>query len=124
MANNKNLIPLNKRTPRERKEISRKGAQATNELKRKRKSMREQMEMLLSLPLDKDAKASLKELGIDSTDDMNKQMALLVATYNQAMCGDTKATNIIRELVGEKVTEIKVSTSIDDKVKQLNELLK
>ena len=47
MANEQNLIPLGKRSQRERKEIARKGANATNELKRKRKTLRVELLALL-----------------------------------------------------------------------------
>lgn len=39
MANEQNLIPLNKRTQRERKEIAAKGAEATNKVRREKKDM-------------------------------------------------------------------------------------
>ena len=43
MANEQNLIPLNKRTQRERKEIARKGAEATNKIKAERKTLKEEL---------------------------------------------------------------------------------
>lgn len=39
MANEQNLIPLNERTQRERKEIAAKGADATNKVRREKKDM-------------------------------------------------------------------------------------
>ena len=39
MANEQNLIPLNERTQRERKEIAAKGAEATNKVRREKKDM-------------------------------------------------------------------------------------
>ena len=123
MANKKNLIPLSQRTPQERKEISRKGAEATNAKLKQRKAMKEQMEMLLSLPLKNDrAKAKFKELGVDSGD-MNNQMALIVATYQKALKGDMQAMNVVRELIGERVQQVEINTNIDDKVKELHVIL-
>ena len=123
MANKKNLIPLSQRTPQERKEISRKGAEATNAKLKQRKAMKEQMEMLLSLPLKNDrAKAKFKELGVDSVD-MNNQMALIVATYQKALKGDMQAMNVVRELIGERVQQVEINTNIDDKVKELHVIL-
>lgn len=40
MANEQNLIPLNQRSQRERKEIAAKGAEATNKAKREKKDFR------------------------------------------------------------------------------------
>lgn len=118
MANEENLIPFNKRTPRERKEIAIKGANATNEQKRQRKAMREQMEMLLKLPpINAQAKQKIKELGIDEKE-IDNQMLLMVAIFNKAMKGDIQAVNVVRELIGERIqqaeVQIKQPTFIDD----------
>ena len=118
MANEENLIPLNKRTQRERKEISTKGANATNEQKRQRKAMREQMEMLLKLPpINAQAKQKIKELGIDEKE-IDNQMLLMVTIFNKAMKGDIQAVNVVRELTGERIqqaeVQIKQPTFIDD----------
>ena len=82
MANEQNLIPLNKRTQRERKEIARKGAEATNRIRAERKSLRE--ELLLLLEQDK----------------MQEKISL--ALLDQAKKGNTKAYEIIRDTIGEK----------------------
>ena len=118
MANEENLIPFNKRTPRERREISIKGANATNEQKRQRKAMREQMEMLLKLPpINAQAKQKIKELGIDEKE-IDNQMLLMVTIFNKAMKGDIQAVNVVRELTGERIqqaeVQIKQPTFIDD----------
>ena len=100
-----------------------KGGIASGESRRKKKAMREQMEMLLSLPFaDEEAKENMKELGIP-VDDIDNQMALMIATYQKALTGDTSAINIVREVIGERVQEIKVNTGIDAKVKELEETL-
>lgn len=118
-----NLIPFNELTQEQQREIASKGGKASVEAKRKKKAMREQMEMLLSLPLKDDrVKRKFEALGID-TDDMDNQMALMVATYQQALKGNTNAINIVREIIGERVQEIKVNTNIDEKVKELEKVL-
>ena len=120
MAGIDNLKPLSTERARE---IGSKGGKRSVEVKRQRKAMREQMEMLLTLPL-KDQKIinKFKQIGID-TNDMNNQMALIMATYQKALRGDMQAMNVIRELVGERVQEFKVSASIDDKVQELHSIL-
>ena len=50
MANEQNLIPWNKRTESEQREYAKKGGQKSGEVRRQRKAMKEQIEMLLSLP--------------------------------------------------------------------------
>lgn len=125
MANEQNLKPFTKgsRSREEAVENGRKGGKRSGEVRRERKSMREQMDMLLSLPL-KDQKIinKFKQIGVD-TDDMNNQMALIMATYQKALRGDMQAMNVARELIGERVQEFKVSATIDDKVKELHGIL-
>lgn len=120
MSNESNLKPLSTEKARE---IGKKGGKKSVENKRKRKALKEQMEMLLSLPLTDDkAKAQFERMGIDS-DDMDNQMAMVVKTYLQAMKGNINAVNVIREIIGERVMEVNVNNNIDDKVKELDRLL-
>lgn len=124
MANEQNLKPFTSDQDREQAKINgRKGGLARQQQIRERKSMREQMEGLLSLSL-KDQKVvnRFKQIGVDASD-MNNQMALIVATYQKALKGDMQAMNVIRELIGERVQEFKVSATIDDKVKELHGIL-
>lgn len=120
-GNPQNLRPVT--TKEEAKKRGAAGGRKSQRLQRKRKAMREQMEMLLSLPLkDTNIKAKFESLGID-TSEMNNQMALIFATYQKALKGDAQAMNIIRELVGERVQEFSVVTTVDPKVKELQDLL-
>ena len=102
-----NLIPITSRTPEERSEIARKGAEATNKKLKERKTMREQLELLMKLPLspkqDK-LREQIKELGIPDSE-INMQMAMNVSMYQQAIKGNTKAYEIVRDTIGEKPIE-------------------
>lgn len=124
MANEENLKPFTKNQSREEaKKNGSKGGKASVKARRERKAMREQMQMLLSLPLKDDrAKAKFEELGIN-TDDMDNQMALIVSTYKQALKGNMNAMNVIREIIGEKEITVNINQNIDEKVKELNKLL-
>ena len=82
MANEENLINLRDRSPEERKEIARKGAEATNRLLKERKTLREELLILLS------------------QGDTQKRISL--AMLEKAMKGDTKAFEVLRDTVGEK----------------------
>ena len=121
MANKNNLKP-NKIKQRAR-EIGKKGGQAFARNVRKRKALKEQMELLLTLPLtDERAKKQFESMGIDA-DNMDNQMAMVVKTYAQALKGNINAVNTIREIIGERVVEVNVNNNIDDKVKELDRLL-
>lgn len=79
-----------------------KGGIASGIARRKKKALKEQMELLLSLPLqDKDVKAKLRSLGI-AEEEMDNQMAMIIGLWKKALKGDIQAFNSIRDLLGEK----------------------
>ena len=120
MAKESNLKPLSTDKARE---IGKKGGKKSVENRRKRKALKEQMELLLTLPLtDERAKKQFESMGIDA-DNMDNQMAMVVKTYAQALKGNINAVNVIREIIGERVVEVNVNNNIDDKVKELDRLL-
>ena len=51
MANDENLIPMNRRTESERREIASKGGKASGEARRKKRDMRKAAETLLNMPV-------------------------------------------------------------------------
>ena len=85
MANENNLKPLNKRTKSEQREIAKKGGIKSGEIRRKRKTLREELIALLE------------------TEDYNKKISL--AMIKEAVSGNTKAFEVIRDSIGEKVKE-------------------
>ena len=85
MANENNLKPLNKRTKSEQREIAKKGGIKSGESRRKRKTLREELITLLE------------------TEDYNKKISL--AMIKEAESGNTKAFEVIRDSIGEKVKE-------------------
>lgn len=93
MANEKNLVPLNKRSKKIQREIQEKGRKANKEKWEARKSLKEELVLLLS-----------------QGDTQNKMSLALI---EKAMNGDTKAFEVIRDTIGEKPT---------DKIKQSGEL--
>ena len=110
MANEQNLIPFNKRTEREQREYARKGGKKSGEVRRKRKAMKEQAELLLSLPfniIDKkgnELKRVLESLGIDE-ENIDNQMAMIVALWRTALGNgrnQVSAVQELRDIIGEK----------------------
>ena len=104
MVNEKNLRPLNQRPQRERKEIARMGAKASNAVQANKRALRESANILLAMPVDKETKAELKRYRLDG-DDCNYAMALVVAQLKNALQGDTRAFTAIRDIIGEKPTD-------------------
>lgn len=96
MANEKNLIPHNKRSKSEARENGRKGGIASGESRRKRKSLREQLEILL--------------------ENGNTQESIAVALVEKAMSGDVRAFEVLRDTIGEKPVDKVVTAEVDPAV--------
>ena len=63
------------------------------------------MEMLLSLPVQDEAtREFIESLGIDSAE-VNNALAITLSMYQEALKGNTKAFELIRDTIGEKPTD-------------------
>ena len=103
--NEENLTPFNKMTVKQQREIAKKGGIASQKKRKERKLIKDQISLLLSLPLkDEKTKAKFKSLGIDS-EDIDNQMAMVIAMWQKALKGDVNAFNTIRDTIGEKPVE-------------------
>ena len=119
MANEQNLIQNQGLSRKEVLEVNRKGGIKSGEVRRARKSMKEQAELLLSMTFDiKDKQGKglveqLKSLGIPE-DQINNQMASLVALWKTTLFNgknQVSAFQELRDLVGdkeEKATRIEI----------------
>ena len=105
-------------TPEQRAECGRKGAEKANETKRKRKEMRETLDILLNMPLKKGKVYSAEE--IKSFADLKGKnitidQAMMITLVQKALKGDLNAIGMVRDTVGEKPTdkmEIKDTTPV------------
>lgn len=105
MACNENLKSFNTMSPEQAKEIHSKGGKASSKARRKKKAMKKQLELLLAMPLTNEkAKSRISELGIEDKD-IDNQMAITIALFQEALKGNTKAYEIIRDTIGEKPIE-------------------
>ena len=115
-----NLKPFSEMSPERAREIQSKGGKASGEARARKKAMREQAEVLLSLPLkDKKAKATLKALGLD-TGDLDNQMIIVAAMWKRAAQGDIEAATWLRDLLGEKpADQLAISGELNNPLKGL-----
>ena len=90
MANEKNLIPFNERTKSQQREIASKGGKASVEAKRKRKTLKEELLLML--------------------EDEEVQKSVAVALIQEAKSGNVKAFGMLRDTIGEAPVE-KVQTT-------------
>lgn len=99
MANESNLIPLTELTEEERRAMASKAGKASVVARRRKKSMKDAMNLLLSLPVDESNKAKMERLGIDPSAADN-QMLMLISAFQQAVKGNVRAMEFIKDLTG------------------------
>lgn len=90
MANEQNLIKNEKLTPSQRRKNASKAGKASGASRRKRKALKEELEIIMQ-----------------AKGEENKTYQELISTalVKQAMNGNTKAYEIIRDTLGEKPVE-------------------
>ncbi len=97
--NEKNLIVPTSSLAREN---GSKGGKASAAAKRRRKSMREKMRMLLDLPACENDKEQLASLGVPE-DLLDNEMVILKGLFLRAADGDVAASKEIRSILGKDV---------------------
>lgn len=90
----KNLKPLNERSPKERKEIATMGAIASNEAQRKKKELKECLQALLEMEMK--GKNGETKSGAE---------ALAAQLFKKALSGDVRAFEVLRDTAGQKPVE-------------------
>lgn len=95
LANEENLIPGNKRSKSELREITRKGGIASGKARRRKKELKTIIEQALNsvIPNEK-AQKKLESLGFDPT----FQSAIALKVVEQAMNGNLKAVELISNI--------------------------
>lgn len=92
-------------TPEERREAGRRGGIASGEAKRRKKAMKESLDILLSMPLksgrlsDVEAIKNFAEL---KGKNITVEQATLIAQIQKALKGDTAALAFLRDTSGQK----------------------
>ena len=101
-----NLIKQSERSPQEAREMGRKGGIKSGEARRRKKTMREALEMLLyDTKLNEQTKQMLQAEGIKNADDFNHQMVITRSLIAKAESGDVQAYHAICAMIGEKPSE-------------------
>ena len=96
MANEKNLIPLNKRAKSEQREIAKKGAAASAKVRRENANFKK----LCEIALNEVYKG-----------EMTNAEAMVISMITKALEGDTKAFEVIRDTAGQKPVQV-----VEDKI--------
>ena len=100
-----NLIKAEDLTSEQLRERAKKGGMASVEARRRKKTMREALELLMyKTELPEQTKQMLKAEGI-TADDFNHQMVITRSLIAKAESGDVQAYNAICAMIGEKPAE-------------------
>lgn len=94
MANEQNLKPVTSK--KEARERGRKGGLASGEARRKRKTLKEELLLMLS--------------------EGETQQSVTIALIEKAMSGDTKAFEVIRDTIGEKPVDKVIIADVEPSV--------
>ena len=101
-----NLTDIRDRATEVQREIRSKGGKARAEKVRRKKSMREALEMMLyDVELDEQTKDRLKAQGVTDKKDFNHQTVITRSLIAKAEAGDVQAYNAICAMIGEKPAE-------------------
>jgi hypothetical protein len=116
--NDENLITFDKLTPRERTEISRKGAIASNKVQKQKKMMREVVQNLMKMELNADTVSTLKEKLPFLEDGMDMQTAIVLGQMKSAIDGNSKAFELLSTMNdaenGNKANDYEQELSVDE----------
>ena len=114
-------------TPEERRENGRKGGIASGEAKRRKKAMRELLEVLLDMPMKPGKRADIDHVRSFADlkgKNITVQDAVMLAQIQKALKGDTTAAAFLRDTAGEKPGEkMDISGSIDTGAEKLESIL-
>lgn len=102
VLNNENLIPFDKRTKSEQREIASKGGKASGEARKKKRTLKDGMRMLMDLEVaDRRSWNKCSRLGID-IGEIDNEMLMLVALMKKAQSGDVSAFDRIKDLLDDE----------------------
>ena len=107
---------MSERSKEEVREIARRGGIKSGEARRRKKTMRETLELLLTMPLKQGERADIEKgdnLKEFAKENVTVEQAMLIAQIQKALKGDAQAFEMIRDLIGEKPVDKKeVSASV------------
>ena len=116
--NDENLIPFNELSQRERTEIARKGAIASNKVQKQKKLMREVVQEIMKMQLSTDMVDIMREKLPFLEDGMDYQTAMVLGQVKSAIDGNSKAFELLSEFNdtehGNKSNEYEKELSVDE----------
>lgn len=105
MSNEKNLIPFNKRTESEQREIAQQGGIASGKARRRKRSMKEAADYYLSLPETDRRRVNALLRDEVEPEDVDNQMSVVMGMAEAAKRGDARAANVLLKMLGEEAPQ-------------------
>lgn len=118
----KNLQPV--RTKEEARERGRNGGIASGVARRRKRALREAIDLYLSLPLaDSNRKKKLAETGL-ADDDIDNQMSIIMGLAKAAERGDPKAATVLFNQIGPEQKEDSALEKLDEILEEFENAVK
>lgn len=106
-----NLIPLNRLTKEEQREITSKGGKKSGEVRAQKRLLKDTIEMMLKLqPTPQMVNECAEKFGFNPKD---LQDIITGGLINKAMSGDSRAFEVLRDTVGQKPKEEVINTNLN-----------
>lgn len=102
MANEKNLKPVQSKS--EARSRGRQGGIASGKARREKKLLKETLEAIMSLPMQKGKNTSVEDIqnfAAIKGKNISVQEAIMIAQVQKAMKGDTRAAEYVRDTIGQ-----------------------
>ena len=103
--NDKNLIPMNQRSPKEKEAIQRAGGIASGKVRRRKRDLKRTLNAILDLPLRQGKVHNIRSIAGSKGKNITAEQAILLAQVNKALRGDTRAATFIRDTAGFKPSQ-------------------
>lgn len=107
MAGKDNLISFRDMSAERQREIASMGGKASQAAAKRRKSLKEKAQLILSLPVnDTKNQTQMKKMGLD-IEDIDNATLMLVGLFRRAVLGDVQAFKEMRDLTeGDKNNDV------------------
>ena len=101
MPNEENLIPMDRRSESEARELGKKGGVASGAARRRKRSLKDAADLYLSLPVTDRRRANKLLRRQVEPEDIDNQMAMIAGLTDAATAGDARAAAVLVKLLGE-----------------------
>jgi hypothetical protein len=122
VANEQNLKLFTELTEKERREMARKAGKASGEARRRKRDMKESIEALFAMQTSDKYIKAFKKQGFDVPENLTNEQAMAVSMVAKSIAGDTRAANLVMDILGEKHHDKMKERELELREKQANDM--